>query len=138
MPRILLTDEQRKANLKAYQKKYREGHKEERKEYDKKYREDNKEKIKEREKEYREDNIEKIKIKNRINHWKSSGMIEPEEGWEAFAEMVENTTNCEICDVELTEGKRNSTTRCVDHSHITGQFRNVVCNSCNAGLQRGT
>ena len=178
MPRILLTEEQKKANKKASDKKYREKNKEKKKMSDKKYREENKEEIKERKKEYyeenkeeikekgkeyRDNNIEKIKEKdkkyyeenkeeikekkkeynqtpkrrrvNRINTWKKSGMIEPDEGWEAFADKVENTTNCERCEVELTEDKvMTKTTRCVDHDHITNKFRNVVCNNCNLNI----
>mgnify|MGYP003654513293 CR=1 FL=1 len=42
------------------------------------------------------------------------------------------TTQCENCDVELTEDRYNtSTTRVLDHSHITGQFRNILCCACN-------
>jgi hypothetical protein len=32
----------------------------------------------------------------------------------------------------LTEDRYNtSTTRVLDHSHITGQFRNILCCACN-------
>ena len=152
MPRILLTKEQKKANKKASGKKWRDNNKAYYKKYNKKYREDNIEEIKEREKEYREEHKEERKEYNknykktpkgkriqRISKWKRSGMIEPDGGWEAFAEMVENTKNCESCNVELTIDKiMTKTTRCVDHSHITGLFRNVLCHSCNLKLPKGT
>ena len=144
MPRILLTEEQKKAKKKAYDKKYRE----ENKEKIKKYKEKNKEQIKEKMKKWRDANkayskeyrqTEKGKRKQRIANWKNSGMIEPDGGWDKFMDKVENTKNCELCDIVLTIDKRNTkTTRCVDHSHITGIFRNVVCNSCNRKLLQGT
>ena len=143
-----LTEEQRKANKKAYNKKWRdnnkekkkeynEEHKEQIKEYDKKYREGHKEQKKAYDKEYRQ--TPKGKRINRIKCLKHRGMIEPDGGWDKFIDMVENTTNCEICNVELTTDKvTTKTTRCIDHSHITGLFRNVVCQSCNLKLPRGT
>lgn len=137
MPRILLTEEQRKANKNAYDKKYYENNKEQIKETIKKWRKENKEQIKEKNKEYYQ--TPKYKRNNRINNLKHKGMIEPDGGWEAFMDRVENTKNCELCDITLTVDKRmTKTTRCVDHSHITGLFRNVVCNSCNRKLPQGT
>ena len=160
MPRILLTEEQKKANKKASNKKYRDNNKEQVKASNKKWRDNNnKEDIKINNKKWRDDNKEKLKeyyeerkekIKeyqqtpkrrrfSRIKNWKSKDMIEPEEGWEAFMDRVENTKNCDLCGIELTEDRHpTSTTRCVDHSHITHLFRNIVCNGCNIRLPRGT
>ena len=150
MPRILLTEEQKKANKKADGKKWRDNNKE----YSKKWRDNNKEYAERRkgyEKKWREENKEKVKgyqeynqtpkgkRVNRIGHLKSRGMIEPDGGWETFMEKVENTKSCDLCGIELTIDKiMTKTTRCVDHSHITNLFRNVVCHSCNAKLPKGT
>lgn len=39
--------------------------------------------------------------------------------------------NCQICEVELIEGKTGSNARCIDHDHNTGIIRGVICTSCN-------
>tara|TARA_R110000787_G_scaffold184182_1_gene296083 strand:+ start:202 stop:585 length:384 start_codon:yes stop_codon:yes gene_type:complete len=118
--------------------------KEKRKENSRKYREANKEKIYEDKKQYRENNREKIKqyqqtpksVKiRRIRNWRNRGIKLPEEypDWDIFyEEEYIKTTKCEECSVNLTEDKKNtSTTRCLDHNHNTGDFRNILCLSCN-------
>lgn len=39
---------------------------------------------------------------------------------------------CEICGKE--EPKRNTNKLCLDHDHITGEFRGFLCSECNSGL----
>ena len=118
-----------------------------RKEINKRYYEKNKEKIKERDKEYRAEyrkkNKEKNKEKrrlylqtpegkkyNRTSRWKTMGVIHDD-----FNELYEkyiNTELCELCNCKLTVDRyATKTTRCLDHDHTTGEFRNVICNSCN-------
>jgi len=128
--------------------------KERQKEYMKQYREDNKEKIKEYHDNYYRNNKDKFKqyVKNnpeskkesdkkysssdkglkvgRISKWKERGVLSDD--FDALHEIYIGTSNCELCDVELTEGKRTSATRCLDHDHTTGEVRNILCNSCNA------
>ena len=41
-----------------------------------------------------------------------------------------NCQNCELCEIELVEGMFGANRRCLDHSHKTGLFRNVLCHSC--------
>jgi hypothetical protein len=44
-----------------------------------------------------------------------------------------STTKCDRCQCILTKDRyTTSTTKCLDHSHITGKFRNILCHSCNA------
>ena len=115
--------------------------KEEASAYDKNYREKNKEKIDVRAKEYYEKNKEKIlthakeysktesgKKSCRISVWKFNGLIHGD--YDALYEHYINTKNCDYCNVELIEGC-GKTARCMDHSHKTNLFRNVLCNSCN-------
>ncbi len=113
---------------KEYQKKYNEKNKEKLKEYQKEYREKNKEKLKKLKKEYSETEAGKKSL--RISQWKFNGLIH--DNYNELYEYYVNCKNCEKCNVELTYDKRNTaTTKCLDHSHRTGHFRNILCNFCN-------
>tara|TARA_R110002096_G_scaffold418861_1_gene623203 strand:+ start:213 stop:605 length:393 start_codon:yes stop_codon:yes gene_type:complete len=120
------------------QKKYRENNKEKIAKAEKQYRENNKEKIAETRKQYHQTPM--CKRSYRISSWRKKGIKLPEEygeNWDIFyEEEYLSTTNCEECGVKLTVDKKITlTTRCLDHNHITGLFRNVLCNGCN--IQRG-
>ena len=73
-------------------------------------------------------------IKNsRRKAWRSRGLNM--EKFEDIYKIYLSTTHCDLCKVELTEDKVNTkTTKCMDHSHITGEFRNILCVSCNSSL----
>ena len=109
---------------KEYSKKYYEKNKEKKKEYNEK----NKEKYKEYHKEYRQ--TEAGKKSNRIRKWKHRGLIH--DNYDELYEYYLNCKNCEKCSVELTDGNISSNRKCMDHSHITGEFRNILCHSCNS------
>lgn len=44
------------------------------------------------------------------------------------ATLAEHDGNCGLCKEPIVG------TICVDHDHMTNQFRDVLCNNCNAGL----
>jgi len=127
--------EQRKEHYEKNKEKYKEKNKEQRKEYMKEYWEKNKEHIKEKRKEYNKNYMCLPKpIKHyRIKNWKKRGVICDD--YDALYNQYINTPNCENCNVELTVDRYNTpTTRCLDHNHDTGEFRNVVCHSCNVRI----
>ena len=107
--------------------------KEKQKEYNKRYRENNKEKFKEQKKRYNK--TPAGRKSSRIYDWKKYGVKLPDDypDWSLFyEEEYLKTTHCEECFCELTEDKRTTpTTKCLDHCHITGEFRNILCHICN-------
>ena len=57
--------------------------------------------------------------------WKRCGLI-----MDNFEEIYNNyiiATNCDLCGKEFT----NTRDRHMEHNHQTGEFRNIVCRSCN-------
>ncbi len=106
-----------------------------RKEYKKQYYLKNKEKIRKYRKQYDDRYYRTVKGKknNRINKWKSRGVIFFD--FDLLNEIYINTTHCDLCNVKLTEDRwSTSTTRCLDHDHTITEYdnvRNVLCQSCN-------
>tara|TARA_R110002096_G_scaffold390380_1_gene584884 strand:+ start:31 stop:375 length:345 start_codon:yes stop_codon:yes gene_type:complete len=96
--------------------------------YNKQYHKKNREKHNQQMKQYRQ--TEAGKKSHRISNWKYNGL--KHDNYDELYEYYLNCKNCEKCNVELTYDKQNtSTTKCMDHSHRNGQFRNILCNSCN-------
>ena len=110
---------ERKENYKEYYQK----NKDKKKEYLKEYRKKNKEQIKDKSKEYNQ-TTNGIKY-NRINKWKQRGVIHDD--FNILYEQYFNTTECNVCKVGFT----NTNKKCLDHDHDNGQFRYILCNSCN-------
>ena len=85
------------------------------------------EKCKESDKRYNQ--TEAGKKSFRIYAWKQRKVICDD--WDALYEYYVNCWECENCGVELVEGHTALNKRCLDHCHITGKFRNVLCHYCN-------
>jgi hypothetical protein len=81
---------------------------------------------------YKDKNDPRSRKNSKIYMWKKMGLICREgETYDDIFNKVQNTTNCELCNILLTTG-RGKTGRCMDHNHSTGYFRKVLCNHCNA------
>ena len=120
-----------------YNINYREEHREELREARREYYDNHKEENYEYCKEWRDRNPEKVKESSLKSNWRRGGLNE-DEIESSYIKYME-TTHCDICGVELTIDKINTkTTKCMDHSHKTGKFRNILCILCNSSLPRGT
>ena len=62
-----------------------------------------------------------------LKNWKYIGLIESDEFIQALYQRIIVATNCEICNKEF----KSSKDRQMEHDHLTGRFRNIVCSSCN-------
>lgn len=68
--------------------------------------------------------------KLRIQKWLQRGLVC--EDVASLYSFYLNCKECEWCGIDLTEDKlRKKSTKCLDHDHTTGLFRNVLCHSCN-------
>jgi len=69
----------------------------------------------------------------RIYKWKSRGLIDSDnDNYEKIHQRYIDTTNCDLCNIKLTTGKKTTSTRKeMEHDHKTGLFRNIVCHKCN-------
>ena len=88
----------------------------------------NKEKIAKQHKEYRQTEIGKMSKK--ISVWKHNGLIcENRDEYEYIYDRYLFSERCEEpkCNKEYTEDNW----KCMDHCHLTGLFRNILCHSCN-------
>tara|TARA_R110002012_G_C11316477_1_gene575256 strand:- start:44 stop:415 length:372 start_codon:yes stop_codon:yes gene_type:complete len=121
-----LTEAQKEA-----QKKYYEKNKDKKNKYTQEYREKNKELIKEYDKQRCQ--TKQYKKNNLISEWKRRGVINDD--YDKLYDLYINTENCEECNIELVSGNVAKNRRCLDHCHKTGEFRNVLCNTCN--IRRG-
>jgi len=70
---------------------------------------------------------EKERKRCRIKRWKTSGLIGD---YEIIHDRFINTENCDICNCCFTDKNKKS----MEHSHITGEFRGIVCNRCNTNM----
>ena len=60
-----------------------------------------------------------------INNWKGKGVIH--EDFDKLYSLYINTKECNVCHKVF----KSTTDRHLDHSHITGEYRNVLCRACN-------
>ena len=75
------------------------------------------------------------KMVNKINRWKTNGLV-CDTYWEYVIIYYHwlCSTNCEKCNIKFTKGN-TLYRKCMDHEHLNGkygQYRNILCNRCNA------
>ena len=125
--------EYKRKNKEKIKQNLTEEQKQKRKEYMREYNEKNKLEKKEF---YKIHNQKpEVKKARKINEWKRRGLIV--EDYDLIYDKWLNTTNCQLCDCDLQEGAsggNQANTRCMDHCHTTGEFRNIVCHRCNISL----
>ena len=127
------------------QKEYREKNKEKQAEYMKDYYQNNKEKLAKQKAEYYNNNKEKRKAydkkyqkeyiktpngkkSNTKRKWKSRGLKDSDnDNYEKVYNLYLNTNECNVCKYKFDK----SNWRCLDHSHSTGLFRQILCHRCN-------
>ena len=72
--------------------------------------------------------IENDKRAKKIYAWRDRGLIM--DTYEDYLTIYYHwlcSTNCEKCNKEYTEKNIKS----MDHNHTTGEYRNILCHSCN-------
>ncbi len=97
--------------------------------YHKEYRARNPDKVakyREQNKKYREENRHVA----RNHHLKRAYGLTLEQVDEA---ILAQDNACLICRKQFTDGKRMGRA-CVDHCHVTGKVRGILCGYCNSGL----
>jgi len=117
-----------KEKIKEKSREWRKNNKEKEKESNRLYYINNKEKLKEQQKEYQKQYSKTpngIK-KNRINKWKTRGLIGD---YELIYKIYLATKFCDDCGFQLDTDFRRQ--KCMDHDHRDGLFRGIVCRCCN-------
>ena len=68
-------------------------------------------------------------MKYKIYDWKRKGikLINDEETYVKYMCLE----NCELCDKVLTTGNKAVNRKCLDHDHLSGYWRFIVCHTCN-------
>ena len=84
-------------------------------------------------KQYYQKHREKLIQKSRDNHLKNSYNLTRDQ----YALLVESQNNrCAICEQEESRFMKNGKIKplSIDHDHVTGKLRQLLCNDCNAAL----
>src|SRR5262245_38034966 len=117
--------------MRKARRRYRESHKEEIKAAARRYRETHKEQISEyarRKWQTDPDHREKHRVRNRLAQRRMVFRKVYGISWADYETMFERQGGaCAIC-------KRTGLTLCVDHCHLTGEVRGLLCIRCNSAI----
>jgi hypothetical protein len=64
------------------------------------------------------------------SNWRKTGFKHTEEQLDVIYDKYYECKNCESCGIEFENKKGNKSKTC-DHCHLSGSFRNVICQKCN-------
>ena len=128
--------EKKQQQRKAYAEKNKEKISQKGKEYylankdaRKQYVQENQEHIKTVRKAY---NQTESRIKSsKITNWRYAGFKHTPEQFEIIYERYCATNECDICSAPLIARTNHQHSKCADHDHSSGCFRNVLCRKCN-------
>ncbi len=81
-------------------------------------------KAKKRAEEYRRNNKT-----YRIKSWKSQNIKCND--WDKLYDEYTNTKNCYCCNIKFIDNSLGKCCKCLDHHHLSGEVRNIICKSCN-------
>jgi hypothetical protein len=71
-----------------------------------------------------------------IRNWKKRGLLCREgETYDSIYDKVMETEECQLCNNKFTATDNGKYQRCMDHCHIDGYFRKVLCRGCNANYK---
>ena len=128
---MVLSEEEKRLRKNAHQRKYYKNNVEKERTRVEKWQEDNREHYNEKARirfaEYRK-TPEGYKM-TMVSRWKQMGLIgNYEKIWDYYLKI----DKCEECECDFSvKGDGIGRFKCMDHSHITGEFRNVLCSKCN-------
>src|SRR6056300_1632108 len=71
--------------------------------------------------------LEKYKKIQIISNWRNRGVVGD---YDLLYKFYTLTTHCQKCNIQFSN-KQRSTKRCLDHCHKTGEFRHILCHTCN-------
>jgi hypothetical protein len=116
--------------LAEYARKYRAKNLEKKRAYEKEYYDKTPDQQKEKRRKYTANWLAKNPNANRNKHYKKRYGITVEE-YESMAKAQNYL--CAICERPETKTRKDGTVMilCVDHNHLTGQVRDLLCNKCN-------
>lgn len=106
----------------------------------KKWKAENKEKVKEQKRKWSLKNKDKNKVyaskvtPQKQRQYSIKGFFGL--SWEEYTTLyLASNGKCGICSIKLSMSKEEGThTAHIDHNHITGKVRGILCRSCNRGI----
>jgi len=122
------TEEERKEAERGDRRRWREKHAEQVRETTRLWRKNNKQRHKETNQQWRKNNPERAREQSYRKRLAKFGLT-----LEQYQEMLEQQDGvCKICGKENPNGQRLA----VNHNHVTGKIRKLLCAVCNAALSR--